>query len=58
MEEAPKQKVLADARIQKVLKEKEQLKADPNYMEKSPSDLFGRVEKQKEVLEGSRTMEP
>lgn len=58
MEEALKQKELADTRIQRVLKEKDQLTADPNSMEKSFSDLFGRFEKQKEVVEGFRTLQP
>ncbi|XP_054437839.1 transforming acidic coiled-coil-containing protein 3 [Pteronotus mesoamericanus] len=57
MEEAQKQKELAKAEIQKVLKEKEQLAADLSSMEKSFSDLFKRFEKQKEVIEGYRTNE-
>ncbi|XP_023363467.1 transforming acidic coiled-coil-containing protein 3 [Otolemur garnettii] len=57
MEEAQKQKDLAQAEIQKVLKEKEQLIADLNSMEKSFSDLFKRFEKQKEVIEGYRKNE-
>uniref|UniRef100_H0XC48 Transforming acidic coiled-coil containing protein 3 n=1 Tax=Otolemur garnettii TaxID=30611 RepID=H0XC48_OTOGA len=56
-EEAQKQKDLAQAEIQKVLKEKEQLIADLNSMEKSFSDLFKRFEKQKEVIEGYRKNE-
>ncbi|XP_008048388.1 transforming acidic coiled-coil-containing protein 3 [Carlito syrichta] len=52
MEEAQKQKELAKAEIQKVLKEKDQLAADLSSMEKSFSDLFKRFEKQKEVIEG------
>ncbi|XP_012519137.1 PREDICTED: transforming acidic coiled-coil-containing protein 3 [Propithecus coquereli] len=52
MEEAEKQKELAKAEIQKVLKEKDQLIADLKSMEKSFSDLFKRFEKQKEVIEG------
>lgn len=54
MEEAQKQKELAKAEIQKILKEKEQLTADLSSMEKSFSDLFKRFEKQKEVIEGYR----
>ncbi|XP_042793053.1 transforming acidic coiled-coil-containing protein 3 isoform X4 [Panthera leo] len=57
MEEAQKQKELAKAEIQKILKEKEQLTADLSSMEKSFSDLFKRFEKQKEVIEGYRTNE-
>ncbi|KAF5922503.1 hypothetical protein HPG69_012003 [Diceros bicornis minor] len=57
MEEAQKQKELAKAEIQKVLKEKDQLTADLNSLEKSFSDLFKRFEKQKEVIEGYRTNE-
>ncbi|XP_031196836.1 transforming acidic coiled-coil-containing protein 3 [Mastomys coucha] len=52
MEEAEKQKELAEDKIQKVLKERDQLNADLNSMEKSFSDLFKRFEKQKEVIEG------
>lgn len=55
-EEAQKQKELAKAEIQKILKEKEQLTADLSSMEKSFSDLFKRFEKQKEVIEGYRTV--
>ncbi|XP_023975191.1 transforming acidic coiled-coil-containing protein 3 [Physeter macrocephalus] len=57
MEEAQKQKELAKAEIQKVLREKEQLTADLHSMEKSFSDLFKRFEKQKDVIEGYRTNE-
>uniref|UniRef100_A0A7N5JNZ0 Transforming acidic coiled-coil containing protein 3 n=1 Tax=Ailuropoda melanoleuca TaxID=9646 RepID=A0A7N5JNZ0_AILME len=57
MEEAQKQKELAKAEIQKVLKEKDQLTADLSSMEKSFSDLFKRFEKQKEVIEGYRMNE-
>nr|XP_023494295.1 transforming acidic coiled-coil-containing protein 3 isoform X1 [Equus caballus] len=57
MEEAQKQKELAKAEIQKVLKEKDQLTADLSSLEKSFSDLFKRFEKQKEVIEGYRTNE-
>ncbi|XP_069351706.1 transforming acidic coiled-coil-containing protein 3-like [Eulemur rufifrons] len=52
MEEAQKQKELAKAETQKVIKEKDQLTADLKSMEKSFSDLFKRFEKQKEVIEG------
>ncbi|XP_057562813.1 transforming acidic coiled-coil-containing protein 3 isoform X2 [Hippopotamus amphibius kiboko] len=57
MEEAQKQKELAKAEIQKVLREKDQLTTDLHSMEKSFSDLFKRFEKQKEVIEGYRTNE-
>nr|XP_020032886.1 transforming acidic coiled-coil-containing protein 3 isoform X2 [Castor canadensis] len=57
MEEAQKQKDLAQAKIQKVLKERDQLTVDLNSMEKSFSDLFKRFEKQKEVIEGYRKNE-
>ncbi|KAL1790891.1 transforming acidic coiled-coil-containing protein 3 isoform X1 [Sigmodon hispidus] len=52
MEEAEKQKEIAEEKIKKVLKERDQLTADLNSMEKSFSDLFKRFEKQKEVIEG------
>ncbi|XP_051021021.1 transforming acidic coiled-coil-containing protein 3 [Acomys russatus] len=57
MEDAEKQKELAEDKIQKVLKERDQLTADLNSMEKSFSDLFKRFEKQKEVIEGYRKNE-
>ncbi|XP_042526957.1 transforming acidic coiled-coil-containing protein 3 isoform X2 [Dipodomys spectabilis] len=57
MEETQKQKDLAQDKIQKVLKERDQLTADLNSMEKSFSDLFKRFEKQKEVIEGYRKNE-
>uniref|UniRef100_A0A452EFA7 Transforming acidic coiled-coil containing protein 3 n=1 Tax=Capra hircus TaxID=9925 RepID=A0A452EFA7_CAPHI len=57
MEESQKQKELAKAEMQKVLKERAQLTADLHSMEKSFSDLFKRFEKQKEVIEGYRTNE-
>ncbi|XP_021533326.1 transforming acidic coiled-coil-containing protein 3 [Neomonachus schauinslandi] len=57
MEEAQRQKELAKAEIQKILKEKDQLAADLSSMEKSFSDLFKRFEKQKEVIEGYHTNE-
>lgn len=52
MEEAEKQKELAEDKIQKILRERDQLTTDLNSMEKSFSDLFKRFEKQKEVIEG------
>ncbi|XP_066135355.1 transforming acidic coiled-coil-containing protein 3 [Saccopteryx bilineata] len=57
MEEAQKQKELAKAELQKVLKEKDQLTADLSSMEKSFSDLFKRFEKQREAIEGYRVNE-
>lgn len=51
-EEGQKQKELAKAEVQKVLKEKALLTADLSSMEKSFSDLFRRFEKQKEAIEG------
>ncbi|KAF7480541.1 Hypothetical predicted protein [Marmota monax] len=57
MEETQKQKELAKAEIQKLLKERDQLTVDLNSMEKSFSDLFKRSKKQKEVLEGYRKNE-
>nr|KAF6432519.1 transforming acidic coiled-coil containing protein 3 [Rousettus aegyptiacus] len=57
LEEAQKQKEHAEAEIQKVLKEKDQLAADLSAMGKSFSGLLKRFEKQKEVIEGYRTNE-
>lgn len=56
MEEAEKQKELAEDTIPKVLKERDELTADLSSMGKS-SDLFKRFEKQKEVIEGYRKNE-
>lgn len=56
MKEAQKQRELAEARIQKVLEEKDQLTADLNAMEKSSSDFFHWFGKRKEGMEGYRTM--
>ncbi|KAM7132178.1 LOW QUALITY PROTEIN: melanoma-associated antigen F1 [Molossus nigricans] len=52
MEEVQKQKEFAKTKIQKILKEKDQLTTDPNPMKKSFSDLFKQFEKQKEATEG------
>ena len=52
MEEAQKQRELAKAEIQMILKEKDQLIADLSSMEKSSSDLFKGFEKQKEMIKG------
>lgn len=57
-EDAKRQKELANAEIHKVLREKEQLTADLNSMEKSFFDLFKRFEKQKEVIEGYQKVHP
>ncbi|XP_072476089.1 transforming acidic coiled-coil-containing protein 3 [Notamacropus eugenii] len=57
MEDAQKQKAAAAAEIQTILSEKQQIAADLNSVEKSFSDLFKRLEKQKEVLEGYRKNE-
>ncbi|XP_027692351.1 transforming acidic coiled-coil-containing protein 3 [Vombatus ursinus] len=57
MADAQKQKEAAAAEIQTILSEKQQITADLNSMEKSFSDLFKRLEKQKEVLEGYRKNE-
>lgn len=56
MEEAEKQKELAEDTIHKVLKEREELTADLSSMGKS-SDLFKHFKKQKEVIEGYRKNE-
>ncbi|XP_074086053.1 transforming acidic coiled-coil-containing protein 3 isoform X2 [Macrotis lagotis] len=57
MADAQQQKEVTKAEIQKILSEKQQIAADLNSMEKSFSDLFKRLEKQKEVLEGYRKNE-
>ncbi|XP_040602833.1 transforming acidic coiled-coil-containing protein 3 isoform X2 [Mesocricetus auratus] len=55
--EAEKQKELAEDKIKKVLKERDQLTTDLSSLEKSFYDLFKRFEKQKEVIEGYRKNE-
>ncbi|NWR09552.1 TACC3 protein, partial [Paradoxornis webbianus] len=52
MEDAQKQKEISRKEIQKLMEEKQQAIADLNSMEKSFSELFKRLEKQKEALEG------
>ncbi|XP_064274995.1 transforming acidic coiled-coil-containing protein 3 isoform X2 [Passer domesticus] len=52
MEDAQKQKEASRKEIQKLMEEKQQAISDLNSMEKSFSDIFKRLEKQKEVLEG------
>ncbi|XP_039579841.1 transforming acidic coiled-coil-containing protein 3 isoform X2 [Passer montanus] len=52
MEDAEKQKEALRKEIQKLMEEKQQAISDLNSMEKSFSDIFKRLEKQKEVLEG------
>ncbi|XP_066429116.1 transforming acidic coiled-coil-containing protein 3 [Eleutherodactylus coqui] len=57
LEDSQKQKELNKLELQKVTQEKQQVQADLNSMEKSFSDLFKRLEKQKDVLEGYRKNE-
>uniref|UniRef100_A0A8C3RFV5 Transforming acidic coiled-coil containing protein 3 n=1 Tax=Cyanoderma ruficeps TaxID=181631 RepID=A0A8C3RFV5_9PASS len=52
MEDAQKQKEISRKEIQKLMEEKQQAISDLNSMEKSFSELFKRLEKQKEALEG------
>ncbi|XP_052636651.1 transforming acidic coiled-coil-containing protein 3 isoform X1 [Harpia harpyja] len=52
MEDAQKQKEFSKKEMQRVVEEKQQVISDLNSMEKSFSELFKRLEKQKEVLEG------
>ncbi|KAK6304479.1 hypothetical protein J4Q44_G00250650 [Coregonus suidteri] len=47
-----REKEMAQAEITKVLQEKEQVSQDLNAMERSFSDLFKRLDKYKEVIEG------
>lgn len=49
--EAQKQMELDKIELQKALKEKDQLTTDMNPMDKSVSDLFKELKKQKEVIE-------
>lgn len=49
--EAQKQMELDKIELQKALKEKDQLTTDVNPMDKSVSDLFKELIKQKEVIE-------
>ncbi|NXF82440.1 TACC3 protein, partial [Sclerurus mexicanus] len=52
MEDAQKQKEISKKEMQKMMEEKQQALSDLNSMEKSFSELFKRLEKQKEALEG------
>lgn len=52
LEDAQKQKEISRKEIQKLMEEKQQALSDLNSMEKSFSDLFKRLEKQKDALEG------
>ncbi|XP_074390122.1 transforming acidic coiled-coil-containing protein 3-like [Zonotrichia albicollis] len=52
MENAQKEKEASRKEIQKLMEEKQQAISDLNSMEKSFSEIFKRLEKQKEVLEG------
>ncbi|RLW09235.1 hypothetical protein DV515_00003011 [Chloebia gouldiae] len=52
MEDAQKQKEASRKEIQKLMEEKQQAVSDLNSMEKSFSELFKRLEKQKDALEG------
>ncbi|XP_075713053.1 transforming acidic coiled-coil-containing protein 3 [Rhinoderma darwinii] len=57
LEDSQRHKELAKLELQKVIQEKQQVQIDLNSMEKSFSDLFKRLEKQKNVLEGYRKNE-
>ncbi|XP_039921238.1 transforming acidic coiled-coil-containing protein 3 [Hirundo rustica] len=52
MDDAQKQKEISRKEIQKLMEEKQQAISDLNSMEKSFSELFKRLEKQKDALEG------
>ncbi|KAJ7419005.1 transforming acidic coiled-coil containing protein 3 [Willisornis vidua] len=52
MEDSQKQKEISKKEMQKLAEEKQQALSDLNSMEKSFSELFKRLEKQKEALEG------
>ncbi|NWS32412.1 TACC3 protein, partial [Polioptila caerulea] len=52
MEDAQKQKEISRKEIQKLMEEKQQAISDLNSMEKSFSEVFKRLEKQKDALEG------
>lgn len=47
-----REKEMAQAEITKVLQEKEQVSQDLNTMERSFSELFKRLDKYKEAIEG------
>ncbi|NXD20694.1 TACC3 protein, partial [Spelaeornis formosus] len=52
MDDAQKQKEISRKEIQKLMEEKQQAISDLNSMEKSFSEVFKRLEKQKDALEG------
>ncbi|KAM4780703.1 transforming acidic coiled-coil-containing protein 3 isoform 2-T2 [Cyanocitta cristata] len=52
MEDAQKQKEVSRKEIQRLMEENQQATSDLNSMEKSFSELFKRLEKQKDALEG------
>ncbi|NWQ61825.1 TACC3 protein, partial [Neopipo cinnamomea] len=52
MEDSQKQKEISRKEMQKLMEEKQQALSDLNSMEKSFSELFKRLEKQKDALEG------
>ncbi|XP_041909356.1 transforming acidic coiled-coil-containing protein 3 isoform X2 [Corvus kubaryi] len=52
MEDAQKQKEASRKEIQRLMEENQQATSDLNSMEKSFSELFKRLEKQKDALEG------
>ncbi|KAG5848172.1 hypothetical protein ANANG_G00095630 [Anguilla anguilla] len=55
--DSKKQKAEAQKELQKVVQEKEQVTMDLNAMERSFSELFRRLEKYKEVIEGYKKNE-
>ncbi|NP_001081964.1 transforming acidic coiled-coil-containing protein 3 [Xenopus laevis] len=57
LEDSQRQKETAKLELNKVLQEKQQVQVDLNSMETSFSELFKRLEKQKEALEGYRKNE-
>ncbi|XP_062379117.1 transforming acidic coiled-coil-containing protein 3 [Sardina pilchardus] len=57
IDEREKEKQSAQEELKKVLQEKEQALMDLNSMERSFSDLFKRLEKHKEVIEGYKKNE-
>ncbi|KAI1887406.1 hypothetical protein AGOR_G00189970 [Albula goreensis] len=57
MADSQKQKAESQKELQKVMQEKEQVVMDLNAMERSFAELFKRLEKHKEVIEGYRKNE-
>ncbi|KAJ8271649.1 hypothetical protein COCON_G00105080 [Conger conger] len=55
--DSKKQKVESHAKLQKVVEEKEQVTMDLNAMERSLAEVFKRLEKCKEVIEGYKKNE-